>query len=218
MDLEKVKLTISENQFDKLRRGHQIQVSKAKLKNGKHSLYVNPDLAKKIKKAKRANKGVRIMLSQEELEMSAEGLKDFLKKAKKWYDKHLKKTVAPILKKGVNKLGNIALSEAELLAPELAPVLEKGRKFIPKATDKIGELTGAYGVGGSFKPAGGNVSPQLKTESNYNTMLNPMHPARWNPAAAQYAPGVVAHCGGCTRCMEQLKGGSFKPAGGYVKY
>lgn len=222
MDLEKVKLTISENQFEKLRRGHQIQVNAKKLKSGKHALYVNANLAKKIRAAKRKNKGVRFKISHEELVMSAEGLRNFLKKAKKWYDKHLKSKAGPLLKSGLKKLANIAVTEAEVLAPELIPILETGRKLIPKATDKIGELTGAFGVGGqnagSFKPAGtgGNVSEHLKTESNYNTRLNPMHPARWNPIAAQYAPGIAGHC--CTRCMEQVQAGSFKPAGGFVLY
>lgn len=178
MDLVPVKLTISENQFDKLRLGHPIQVNKTKLKKGNHVLYVNPVLAKKIKKAKRLNKGVRIQLSKQELEISAEGLKDFLKKAKKWYDKHVKKTVGPLLRKGAEEISNIALDTAETFAPSLKPTLEKGRKFIPNIVGKVGDITGAFGVyqgmpvvhcggcsicknalkpSGSFKPAGGGA-------------------------------------------------------------
>ena len=173
MDLEKVNLTISENQFDKLRRGHSIQVSANNLKNGKHVLYVNPMLAKKIRSAKRRNKGIRLNLSKHELEVSAVGLKDFLKKAKKWYDKHLKKSVGPALKKGVEKLGDIVIDEAEAILPVAKPVLEKGRKYIPKIAEKVGDITGAYGfqcgcphcggmLAGSFKPAGGSVNKKKK--------------------------------------------------------
>jgi hypothetical protein len=173
MDLQRIKLTISENQFDKLRRGHQIQVSSKNLKNGKHALYVNPELAKKVNLARRKNKGVRIQLSRHELEMSAEGLKDFLKKAKKFYDRHIKKHAAPFLKKGLQNLANTALTEAEVIASETpfapiaVPVLEAAKKRVPQAVSKVGKFTGAFGyycphcskLAGSFRPAGGSFKP-----------------------------------------------------------
>ena len=213
MDLERVKLTISEGQFDKLRRGQPVQVSAPKLKNGKHTIFVNPVLAKKIRSAKRANRGVRFQLSRQELELSAEGLKDFLKKAKKWYDKHVKKSVAPLLKKGVQGLAHAALTEAELIAPELAPTLEKGRKFIPQLTNKVGKVTGAFGVA-----QGGR---QVEIEGNFHDMLGSNHPARARQSL-DYFPGAITHCGGCNFCkMAQMNNlgnvktsGSFKPAGG----
>lgn len=185
MELQKVSVSISENQFDKLRRGKPIQLSKEKLKNGNHVLYVNPSLAKEIRKARNANKGLRIQLTQQELEMSAEGLKEFLKKAGVFYNKHIKSTVSPYIKKGLNQLANVALTEAEAILPVAQPYLEKGRKYIPQAIDKVGDITGAYGMkggmpvihcggcdgcrkgnktmkAGSFKPAGNGIKKSGK--------------------------------------------------------
>lgn len=170
MDLKKVNVNLSENQFDKLRRGHQIQISAKNLKGGRMPLFVSPELAKKMNRAKRNNKGVRIQLSRAELNKSAEGLKDFLKKAKDFYDKHIKSHAGPILKRGLTNLANQALTEAEKLAIEseygapLVPLIEVGkRKVVPKVVDKVGDITGAFGmccphcqkVCGSFLPAGG---------------------------------------------------------------
>lgn len=170
MDLQKVKVHLSENQFDKLRRGHSVQISAKNLKGGRMPLFVSPELAKKINKAKRNNKGVRIQLSKSELTKSAEGLKDFLKKAKNFYDKHIKSHAGPLLKKELTNLANQALTQAEKMAIEsefgapLVPLIEVGkRKVVPKVVDKVGQVTGAFGmccphcqkVCGSFLPAGG---------------------------------------------------------------
>lgn len=199
-ELQPVKLQISEGQFDKMRRGKPVQISAAALASNKHTIFLGPANHKKVLKAMKAKKGVRLELSKDELERSAGSLKDFLKKAKTFYDKNIKSVAAPYLKKGVESLANVALTAAETAVPGMASTLEKGRQYIPKLADKIGEVTGAYGM----MP----FHPRYVVENDYGTRLNYAHPARWQTSANNYAPGIV---GGCSMC-----GGSFRPSGGYV--
>ena len=216
-ELQGVKLTVSEGQFDKLRRGHAIQISAANLSNGKHMLFLGPANHKKVMKARKAKKGVRIELSRAELEKSAEGLKDFLKSASNFYQKHIKSVAAPFLKKGVESLANVALTAAETAVPSLATTLEKGRQYIPNLTEKVGKVTGAYGLMGKGKKKSKKAMsaepqhPQYVVESDYGTRLGPYHPARWQTEANNFAPGIAQ--GGCAACG---CGGSFRPSGGYV--
>lgn len=139
----------------RLLKGHTVQLKPEHLE-GKLGdvidLVLDARKMKMLTKAKARGKGCRLHLTEEEIEGS--GLKEFfakvkkgLKTAGKFYKKHLKEDLGPILKKGVKTAldaGVVALSAAQ---PELAPGLAVlNDKLGDKIVQTIGDTTGAYGM------------------------------------------------------------------------
>lgn len=142
-------LTITENQFHKLRKGKTVQLTHSQIslkKKHNHQIFVQPPKFKRLHTAARNGKGVRLQLTPNELEMSGAGFMDFINKLKnagKWvkdkiidsdvYQKNLKPVVSDIVRAGVNV--------AKPFVPQPAQGLfEQGVK-------KVGEATNAYGMG-----------------------------------------------------------------------
>lgn len=152
----------------KVMAGKTIQLSAAQLQSSSHYLHLHPETVRKINRAKKANKGVRITVSPQELDMSGEGIKEILqgmRKAGKYVKENIiddpkyQKYVKPIVR-GVVDTG-LAMS-----SPYLGPV----SGYVKKGVNVLGKRTGAYGTrtkkstrkpaavrcacGGSFLPAG----------------------------------------------------------------
>jgi hypothetical protein len=80
-DLVKVNLHLTHPQYKKLKKGHHTQIPHHHLNAGKHFVMIHPHKAKKMHKAHREQKGVRLHLSPEEFEHTAHagGFMDFFK-------------------------------------------------------------------------------------------------------------------------------------------
>ena len=147
-ELSEIGVHLSKNQLDKLRRGHRIQISGGAL-DGPHRLLVKSHNLKRIERARKANKGVRIQLDEEEIDGS--GLKEILKKGWDYYQKNIKpkvsNTVRNVLTQTVEK--GIPAVLTALGQPELAvPAAALAHKFAGKAVNYIGDHTHAFGLQG----------------------------------------------------------------------
>ncbi len=201
--MERIDLSLTENQARKLMSGKPIQLTYNQLSGNGNWLAVRPHTAKKVRKALQSGRGCRITLDNEEYDQSAEGLREFARKvgrkAKNFYNKKLKPTIGPLIKEGVKDL--IKLGEAGLstLAPELAPAIGwVDDRYADKFVDKIGSYTGLYGNGISFHPVIHSVGRGV---DGMPLNLYSLEPTvnRWD------YPGLPQ------------KGGSFRPAGGAMR-
>jgi hypothetical protein len=187
--MHQVSLDLTKGQFDKLRKGRPIQLSKKALNGGgMHWLALHPENFKKVEKAKRAGRGVRITLSTEEMENSAEGLKEFFQKIGKFYKEKVKPKVAPFLKAGVRKLIDLGKASANVIVPGSSIALDAlDDRFGNQLIDKLGSTTGAYGMG---------------------PLLGPNHPAMHPVILPAIGGSILAVCPHCHNHI----GGSFRPA------
>jgi hypothetical protein len=220
--MEQIKIPISHDKLLKLARGHVVQISKEMLGGAISNvkpvpLMIEAKKARRIIKAMREGKGSRLQLSREEIEGS--GLKDWVKKAKKgakqagdFYKKHLKETVAPILKKGAKTALDIGLTALEVDQPELAPAIEYFKKsgLDDKLVSKVGDVTGAYGmVPGMLPGADTRFNPEWQMRNPY-LLPNPWAVYGAQPYSGfgrqgdQWGGAYMNHCG----C-----GGSFRNIG-----
>jgi hypothetical protein len=146
-ELVKVKLHLSQPNFDKLRKGKHAQLSHHQLTGATHHLMVHPTTAKRINKAIRQKKGIRVKMSEHELSETAHGggFGDFINKLKdagSWLKKNIidssfyQSNIKPIAR-------NLVDSGLAAVAPRLgaaAPVANS-------AVNAIGQATGAFGLG-----------------------------------------------------------------------
>jgi hypothetical protein len=156
-----VDITLTQSQFDKLRRGHTIQLDREQASGGPHRLMVHHETAKKIHRARASNKGVRIALTPHEMEMSGEGFKEFLeglRNAGKWVKEKIidtpfyQSSIKPIVRQAVD-------TGLSAVAPKLgvaAPLAKSG-------VDELGRQIGAFGVVPKKmrKSKGGMVKAQM---------------------------------------------------------
>lgn len=205
--MPEVRVTISKNQADKIRRGHPIQLSRSALSGGNIPLVLHPENHKKVMKAKRLRKGVRLQLSPSEIDASGEGLKELLEKGKKFIKEHGPQ-VRKILTKGLKKA---IPAMANAINPGLAPAANVlADRFADDLVDFVGDKTGAFGLGaGVAYNTGSGVYIPYKLENGQQTFLNPAHPAMWPQQANLPNPGEYP-----MHRVSKRSGGSFLPAGG----
>jgi hypothetical protein len=212
-----VNLHLSKHQVRKAAQGRPIQISAENLHKGTHTIHVHPENHKKIQKAKRVRKGVRLHLSHHEMEGS--GLFDFLRNAwntvkNKVIDTQFyQNTVRPIAKQGVNQL-------IDTFVP--APA----RDIAHKGADFVGDKTGAFGL----RQHSLNKK-RVALSNNMSRMIAPEHPS-FNPGlplrpiggeVGQYRPPKKTACSkrvssrgqrkSKRKGKSQLSGSSFLPSG-----
>lgn len=220
--MERVPITLTEKQAERLVKGGMVQLPKSAVQGNQHIIFLAPTTAKKVRKAKMTGKGVRIQLSGPEMEATGAGLKDVFKKVGKFYTKYVKPVASKYIKKGVEQLADKGITALEVMAPEFAPALEFGReKFLKKGIDKLGDVTGAYGLSGSaIQNLRYGRAPPPKVSSDYFQMLAPAHPAFF-PTNSQLPPigGYMIYQYPVHSSESNKQGGSFKPSGGsaYLK-
>lgn len=202
--MESLLLALTDKQLKKLAKGQVSQLNKDTV-SGKTigggamecSLHLKPRKKKALDKARRAGKGYRLQMDQEELKAS--GLLTWLKKAGKatkklidsdWYQEKIK----PALREGSDML----IDQAP--APELAKdILRTGRNW-------VGDKTGAFGV------IGGSCCPTC-TGSGMVRPCDPLNTANQFAAPNAYHPSYYRGFGAYASNLDAY-GGSFKPIGG----
>lgn len=161
LGLVPVKLHLTHNQLNKSVKGGSIQVKHDQIGKGIH-LTVHPDTYKKLETAYKKGKGARIHLTKSELMRSAEhpsggSIRDWLQKAGQWVKGALKsdfyqQAVKPLVRQGVDALTGMAMSKVSNPAAQAA---------LRKGIDKVGEMTGAYGLDGTYSQLLGDSNPAL---------------------------------------------------------
>jgi hypothetical protein len=171
-----VNIKLSPSQVKKLTMGHSINLSKQAVKGGPYKLIVHPMVYKRLMRARKNNKGVRLMLSKAEIEGSGimdvlknifEGGKKVFRVAKKVYEP-FKPLLAPILKGAVQ---NVAQQGVEKLGTKSPFAAEIAKTLTPAAIDLVGQKTGAYGMRSMRMLASKPLA------ANYSNLLSPYHPA-----------------------------------------
>lgn len=198
-DLQKVKVALTPRNVSRLRNGHVVQLKPDQFGAGAaytHTIHLNKPFVKKLTQAKSANKGIKLQMTEHEISASGLKLKDIgnaLKKGFEIYKKEIKPTVAPLIRKGLTAAVKTALPAAAIALgqPELAaPAAAFADKYAEQGINKIGDLTGAYGVGKSVRKGGRLPAP---------------HPSR-NP------PLPMPDHSNSKAIKAGIRGGSFKPA------
>jgi hypothetical protein len=164
-ELIEIPLALSHNQALKLKRGNQIQLHHKQLTHNHNVvLKLHPAHVKRIDDALRRKKGLRLQLSQGEVQAS--GLFDWLRDAGNWVKKNVIQTDAyqkfakPLVKNLVDR-GATAL-KAVVGNDDINNAIDKGVNY-------VGQQTGAYGLG--------------------SNLLSTSHPA-YNPPVSLPPPGV----------------------------
>ena len=195
-DLIKVPLVVSKGQFLKMKRGLPVQFSHKALSTHKHHLMLHHENHRKVQKALKERKGVRLHISQHEFENSGEGLWDFIKDSANWVKNHVidtdayQKYVKPIVKSAVQQ-GVNALSS-------VAGLNDTDKAKLQSGADWVGEKTAAFGLKGKKKRV-------LKTSNNQSNLLSSSnHPAMFPPSSTLRPPAEGSgarcpHCGGSFR-------------------
>jgi hypothetical protein len=194
--MQPIDFHLSTAQLKKLATGKVIQLKHAQIGTGIHRLYINPATHKKVVKAHASGKGVRLQLSEEEIEHNGEGFRQWIGKVWKGikgaYNKVLKPILSPLIRTGLNT------------AVSAIPGLNQVNSAY-KLVDKIGDKTGAFGLskwkhgekqtGLAKWSHGGEVPPFMMAPSN--GALEPY------PDGYLRAPGLIQ----CPHC-----GSGFRPA------
>lgn len=146
-ELIKVKLHLSEPNFHKLRKGKHAQLSHHQLTGDTHHLMVHPTTAKRIQKAIRHKKGVRVKMSEHEIMETAHGggFGDFwnkLKDAGKWIKSNIIDSSFY-----QNNIKPIARNLVDTGLAAVAPRLGAAAPVAQSAVNAIGQSTGAFGLG-----------------------------------------------------------------------
>jgi len=142
-----VPVSLTKAQFDKLRRGHQIQLSHQQIAGSglKNGIAVHPETAKKIHNARMKQKGCRISMTPHEMECSGEGLKEFWEKLKN-VGKAIKEKVidTPFYQENIRPIARQLVNQGlQLAGTKIGP---QGQQIAQKAADALGEQTGAFGI------------------------------------------------------------------------
>lgn len=255
----KLKLTATNRR--KLHRGEPTLLKSDQMEGGEIEIFMTPMKHKKLMKAHGKKKGMKLNLTPEEMSYSMDhgsGVKDFFKKVGRKitkgvneglreYREKVRPTVGPILKEGVKqaiKQGlpaaavalTTAIGQPQLAAPAGMAAKLVADKYADKATEKLGDVTGAYGMprglqlsgyskdkhgrpmmgrgdamdflsgSGTMRMHGGAV-----LQDNDSNFLNTAHPAM-NPALppADNSLPRPTH-------SQMNYGGSFRTAGGSFK-
>lgn len=188
-------VTLSLPQFHKLRKGFSIQLSHHQLdpsKQHKHRITVHHETHKKIARAIRHRKGVRLSLSPTEFEMSGEGIGDWFRKirdglstAGSWvkkniidsdlYQRSVKPIVHDLVDQGINTAAALAGARGGPRGQQLAQ--DVGRA----AANKFYEATGA----GMHKKRVTHKMPQTPARRQGGALRGGYEPNRYGHGSTQ---------------------------------
>lgn len=218
----KINIQLSPAQARKLIKGHSVQLSKSAVKGGQYTLDVHPIIYKRIMRARKSNKGVRLMLSESEVQGS--GIMDVLRNilqggkkvfgvAKKLYEP-LKPILAPILKQATQNLAEQGISKLGAKSPLAADI---AKQITPGLIDLAGQKTGAFGIKKRTKAKRflqnmdmGDMSSYVSRgrmtglSDNYGTLLAPSHPAMQSGRVRLSEPSVS------DELIPSIRGGGVK--------
>lgn len=143
--MQKLPLTLTENQVRKLIKGLPIQLAKDQLMKSEHYLMLHPETHKKVIAAKTKGRGVRITLTHPEIMASGSGFMDILRKIGKaamWVKDKVIDTpfYQQTVKPEIRSLVDAGKTAAAAVLP--APISNIANAGI----DKIGQVTNAFGL------------------------------------------------------------------------
>jgi N-acyl-D-aspartate/D-glutamate deacylase len=177
-DFVRIGLTLSGERIRKLMKGQTIQIKPEDM-DGEVELVVSGGSIKKLQKARRLGKQVRLMLSPEERDMNLQGgsITDFLKKIGKTTmatAKKIKKEVidTPLYQEKIKPLVREMVKQAVKKAPIPSIYEDKVNEYV----DKVGKKTGAFGVGrgdGSYGSIMGSEAPVMKKKLPFVPIAQP---------------------------------------------
>lgn len=136
-------LTLTENNARKLVNGHPIQLRNKQLHGTDHYLMLHPMQHARLSKAKAMGKGVRLVLTPEELQASGQGFGELWNKVKRgaaWVKQNVIDT--PFYQKNVRPVVKQAVEAAVAALPLPAPVAGIAKAGV----EKLGESTSAFGL------------------------------------------------------------------------
>jgi hypothetical protein len=210
-----VPVQLTKAQFNKLKSGKPVQLQNSAISGGalKHRLALHPANAKKVKSAIKGHRGVRLQLSPYEFEQSGEGLMDFFRSIKKGYDWAKKNVIdSDFYQKNIKPLARKAVDAGVLaLTPELGPLAPLAQAGV----NKLGEVTGAYGLKGRGRARlSDSMSPMLNAQ---HPAMNPSMPYLVNIGGAMFEMRKVQSPAAPHISAGRKSGGSFRPAGGRIR-
>jgi hypothetical protein len=204
-------------QFKKLKKGEVVQLKHHQLLPGGQDMaldvYVHPDVHKKVKKAIKDKKGIRIQLTPTEMQMNGQGFMDFWDKVKN-VGKMIKDNIvdSSLYQQSVKPLVRQAVDAG---IARYAPLAGPAAPFLIQGVNELGKQTGAYGLKKVSR------KKKYKLQSGFQTMMGPDHPAM-NPTMP-YLPAIGgAMCASCKHSLpvskpasgagrpRKVKGGSFR--------
>lgn len=198
--LVRIPVHISQNQGRKALRGGSIQLSKQQLHAQPNiELALHPLNVKKLEKALKSNKGVRLVLSQQELEGS--NIWNWLKGAAKFLKEKVIDTpiYQQVAKPALRQLVNMGV---EMAPPGLA------RDAARKLADEVSARTGAFGLKQGKLPKGMGGASLKPDKKRGKQLLSLDHPAMDPVEMPPPGEGCCHACG-----SKKLSAGSFRPAG-----
>lgn len=151
--LVRVTVRLSDSQARRLMAGHRVNLRAQDLAGSDHVLWLHPETAKRLAKAKRGKVGARLELTKQEAEMSGEGLKEFFQSIGRFYKEKIRPVVGPIIRQG---LQGVAQAAASSFGPKVGEI---EAKYGPELIAKLGDATGAFGLAKrSRKPRASKVA------------------------------------------------------------
>ena len=142
----KTLVSLTNKNIDNLMRGKGVQLSAAQLKGKQHALALHPMNAKKVERARKSNKGVRLQMSPSEIDGS--GLKEIwagIKNAGKWIKDKIVDT--PFYQENIKPMVRGMINTATDAIPN-----EKLRNLAKKGVEHTSSKFGAWGVAQSLPP------------------------------------------------------------------
>ncbi len=217
-----VSLDLTPASIKKLTEGKTVHIPHTKLLKGIQVVLKKKKVSRVVRAAEK-QRGVRLQMDPEELEMQGGAFWDVLKnigsfiRDKVFTNQVYKQNIAPLIKQGLNSGVDALTAAAAAEVPMLAPVVNTLGKA---AVSKVGEVSGAYGLRRGRKGIGYGMSDYTP-----GGPLNPALPLQdfSKPDYSLVRPRLVKgskeamEWGAKMRQMKMMKraseGGSFLPAG-----
>jgi len=173
-----IPLNLTSKHIERLARGHTIHLPHEKIGSG-IPVVLRRQKHTRICRAHRNQKGCRLGLDSEELEMQGGAFWDTLKKIgsfikdKVFTNPAYKQHIAPLIKQGLNTGVDVLSGLAGSKVPFLKPLLgDAGRAGI----NKLGEVSGAYGMPGRAKRGSGAILPMSQGAATFMEHGGPLNP------------------------------------------
>lgn len=224
-----VAVTLTPSNLTNIRRHKPFQLANHQLHGGSHELHLKPGKARRIETAIRRNRGIRLHL--EPSEMQGLGLMDVVRRG---YNARVKPLVRPALHRAVDRLApaiqrHIQTRAQPVIGKRAARNLSSGtRQAIDFGIDKVGDLSGAYGIKDDFKRFHRRAKPVIRrvlqrvVKGGLRTAAALAGPAaplanelidRYSDKAVGAVGDLTGGFGQAPKHARHMRGGSFKAAG-----
>lgn len=148
--MESIQLDLKPHHIRKLRKGENITIKPGMVGSGMDVKMASHKI-RKIHSAMKKGKGVRCCMTGEECEatggkLSWKAFKRGLKKGWEGYKKYVKPIAGPLIRKGLKMAVEKGAQALTTIAPEAAPAIAALTPAVQSGVEKLGDVTGAYGI------------------------------------------------------------------------